>query len=189
MKVKIIDDALQLFEPKLEYRETLSEYLDMVIPEVRQWSEDLREDEFWVNVPWLEVNDNDLYKKVVHIFRPEGVYLRSEHGVVQEGSWQWLDPYEKLLIKLEVQEEEDEEAVERQWLYNRRFLDGTFFILQLDDEETYLALGHELKIGRLEWRQYLEALYFHYKSRRDNVVLVISIITVVVASILFFSVW
>jgi len=189
MKIKIIDDALQLFEPKLDYRETLQEYLDMVIPEVKRWSEDLGEQDYWVNKPWLEINDQDLYKKVVHIFRPEGIYLRSEHGVVKKGDWEWLDPYEKIMVKLMVKPEEEDEEVEQHFLYNRRFLDDTFFILQLDDEKTYLALGHELKIGRLEWRDYIEKLYFGYKSRRDNVVLIASIIAVIVASILFFSVF
>jgi len=170
MKLKAIDTALKLFEPEFPYQETLSDYLDMILPEVQQWSEDLEEEEYWLNTPWLEINDNDRYRKIVHVFRPGGVYLRAEEGRVRKGKWEALEPYQKLMLTLSKQQ--NNKKVEEYYLYNRCFLDGTFFILQLDDEKTYLALGHELQVGRLEWLTFVETLFFRYNNRKDNVVLI-----------------
>ena len=64
---KITNELARTFEVEMPFANTQTEYLDQIIPIVRQWGEDLREDEFYENRPWLEVSDRDDFRWIYNL--------------------------------------------------------------------------------------------------------------------------
>lgn len=149
--------------------DTLDGYLDKLLPIVKPWSEDLREEKFYVGRPWLEKRDEDVFHKaVLHFFNAEEEYLRSEDGDVQKGSWRYIRGGNKFLIT-----DENDDAQ----LYDLAFLDGQFFILKKHGDQArlgnrkYFVMVTE-GLGRMEWRDLMEVLFRKSQSNVSFYVLI-----------------
>ena len=136
---KLLDTVGQAFRAELPEFSSMDEYLDFLIPKVRPWGEDLREEKHYVNRAWLEFQDDDQFHDIVlHFFNEEGEYLRSENGDVSTGHWRYLESANKFLI--------DHGDTE---LYDLAYMDKNFFILKKHGEQErfgkakYFVLAHE----------------------------------------------
>lgn len=91
------------FELELPNKEKLDDYLDLILPQIRKWSEDLREMENYViagGKPWQEVRDDPNFQEtVLHFFNEGGEYLQSVDGNVTRGRWRLLDATNKIIIE------------------------------------------------------------------------------------------
>ncbi len=145
-------------EPLPEFQK-LDDYLESkVLPKVRPWSEDLREEKFYVNKSWLEFRDElDFHKTTLHIFNPGGEYLKSEEGELSAGRWRYLSDSNKFLIL----DEKDNEGE----LFDLAYLDNDFFILRKHGDprkhgkRVYFMMVHEPLGRKTEWREAIELLY------------------------------
>lgn len=163
MESKLLDRIGQSFKVDMPQADTLDGYLDKLLPVVRAWSEDLWEEKFYLNRPWMEKKDDDgFHKTILHFFNTEGEYLRSEDGDVQKGSWRYLRGGNKFLIT-----DEDDESI----LYDLAFLDGQFFILKKHGDQArlgqrkYFVMAVE-GLGKYEWRDLMELLF---KKSQSNI--------------------
>lgn len=171
MENKLFDRISELFNTPFPEAETLSEYLDKVIPLVKEHSEDLREEQFYTNKPWVEVQDNENFHELVfHFFSPkpneddiEQEYLRTIDGEVWRGKWRYVG--NKIFIG---DDDYDDTKV-----YELAFMDGEFMILKLlanpkkfvaEKKPKYFVLTVE-KLGRkLEWLDLVRHLFEKYQS-------------------------
>lgn len=82
MQIKILDNIARVFEVELPRSDSLDTYIDdYILPKVRPFSEDLREEEFFLNTPWLEFQDDEnFHEAVLHFFHEGGSYLRCIDG-------------------------------------------------------------------------------------------------------------
>lgn len=169
----------------MPYAEELDEYLDQLIPIVRPWGEDLVEDHFYLDRPWLEFQDDDRFHDIIlHFFNEGGEYLRSVNGDVTSGSWRYLPRSNKLLIDHHESE-----------LFDLAFMDSNFFILRKHGDQQrfgrpkYFMMVSE-QLGRnLEWRDALELLFNTYRSNNNFYIILALIIIVAIAIVLILSVY
>ncbi len=165
----------------MPYAETMDDYLNAIIPKVRQYGEDLREFKFYEGKPWLEFRDSEnFHHVVVHFFNKGGEYLRSEDGDVSVGSWRYLESANKLLLK--GRRGGDPE------LFDLAFLDGEYFILKKHGDawrkgqSKYFVMLHERVGAKLEWR---DAMIKLYKKTQDfnNLYTVLAVIILLIIAI------
>jgi len=98
---KLLGNLTKPFSLELMEHETMDAYLDDIIPNVKPWSEDLRETEFYLDTRWLEIKDSDDFlETVLHIFRPEHEYLLSIDGNITKGIWRVLEKSNTLIVEL-----------------------------------------------------------------------------------------
>ena len=181
---KITDELARTFEIEMPFANTQTEYLDQIIPIVRPWGEDLREDEYYENRPWLEVSDSDTFHDtILHFFNSGGEYLRSVEGNVGTGSWRYMEEANKLLLEYKGSAE----------LYDLAFLNSTFFILRKHGnahrrgQKKYFMMIFE-PIGRnLEWRDSMELLFNNYRSNNSWFLYLTIIVVLVVAIVSLLS--
>jgi hypothetical protein len=181
---KLLDTVGQAFRAELPEFSSMDEYLDFLIPKVRPWGEDLREEKHYVNRAWLEFQDDDQFHDIVlHFFNEEGEYLRSENGDVSAGHWRYLESANKFLI--------DHGDTE---LYDLAYMDKNFFILKKHGEQErfgkakYFVLAHEPLAKKLEWRDLMDLLYNTFRSNNQFYFVLALIVLFVVALILILSV-
>ncbi len=171
--------------------QTLHEYLAFLLfspdTNIRQWSEDLSETDFYVvegGKPWLQIQDRDnAFETVLHFFNPNGEYLLVVEGNVSRGKWRLLDNTNKMII---------EQGQGRSEMYELAFLSETFFILRkhggyaVGKKPNFLVLGHERVVARLEWRDYVELLFNTYRSQNKsfNNLLIFFVVLVVIVLLL-----
>lgn len=184
MKYKFIDKLAGTFEVPVPEGETLDEFLDNIIPAVRPWSEDLREEAFYLDKPWLELRDDDrFHDTVLHFFNEGGEYLQSVNGDVGGGSWRYLERANKFLI-------EEGGAAE---LYDLAFLSDFFFILRKHGDlpekirPKYFFMVLEARGRGLEWRDACEELFNTYRKNNSFWITLLMIIMVIVAIIVILS--
>ncbi len=191
MENKALDRIARSFEIALPEANTLHEYLNFLLfskdTNIRQWSEDLSEQEFYVTEggkPWLQIQDRDnAYETVLHFFNPGGEYLQVVEGNVSRGKWRLLDNTNKMII---------EQGQNRSEMFELAFLSDTFFILRkhggyaAGKKPNFLVLGHERVVARLEWRDYVELLFNSYRSQNEkfNNLIVFFIVLVVIVLLL-----
>jgi hypothetical protein len=192
---KFLDKFLQSFSLELPHRDTLNEYIELIVPEIRPWGEDLYEMEHFSEQggkPWLEVSDRaDFQEAVLHFFNEGGEYLRSINGNVGRGTWRLLERTNKIIIDLH---SGGRPAVSE--IYELIFLDDTFFILEKHgvqgrdiNKRQFLVLGYEPYIKSLDWREYVEYLFNTYRSRSQKYRLMVLFLILVLAFIIVLSVW
>ena len=169
-------------------QENLDDYLDMIIPMVRPWGEDLREQEFYVGRPWLEIRDGEgFHEAVLHFFNPDGEYLVSVDGNVSRGKWRYVKSANKLIL------ENSQGKAHTSELYNLAFMSSAFFILRKHGDQKrkgrkkYFVMGYEPYVAGLEWREYVELLYNQYTTRQTGYKTIIVILLIVAAAIIIFS--
>ena len=164
----------------------MAEYLELVISEIGQWSEDLAEVEYYTaegGKAWLEVRESVAFQEhVLHFFNPTGEYLQSVNGVVYRGKWRLLDNTNKMILDLGGQST----------LYDLAFLSDAFFILRQNGKngpDRYLILGMEYYVSGLEWRDYVELLFNTYRQRATSYQTYIIVLVVIAAIILLVSLY
>ncbi len=176
-----IADAFNVQSPEAS---DMDDYLDILIPMVRQFSEDLREDRFYLDKPWLEIRDDvGFHKAVLHFFHEDGEYLQSIDGDVSSGSWRYLEKSNKLILDIDGKTE----------LYDLKFLDDHFFILDKHGDQQKLGKAKYFvmviePIGRnLEWREAMEYLFNKYKNTSNFFIIVALVVLVTVAIFMILS--
>ncbi len=164
MENKFLDKIADTFNTELPPAESMDEYLDKIIPVIRQWSEDLREENFYVGNHWIEIRDDESFHELVlHIFNAENEYLKSVDGALTVRTWR--HQANKLFIGMDEDQEEGE-------VYELAFMDPEFFILKKHSnpkslERRYFVLVKESIARKLEWREALELLFNKYKNNNS----------------------
>ena len=187
-----LDNIEETFEVNLPERQTLDEYLDFVLPQVRQFSEDLREQKFYVSPggkPWMEVKDDPGFQEaVLHFFNEGGEYLQSVDGNVSRGRWRLLDGTNKMII------EQGGDKGGRSELYELAFLNAQFFILvkhgnfQKKGRNRYFFMGFEPVVRGLKWRDCVELIFNQYRSQWGMFQWLVILFVVIVIAVVLFSV-
>ena len=160
MENKFLEKVSQAWSTELPYSETMDDYLDQLLPSARAIGEDLREDHFYLNKPWLEFRDDEkFHDTILHFYNEGGEYLKSVNGDVSNGSWRYLESSNKMMI-------EDE-------LYDLAYLDSEFFILSKHGDQKrlkkrkYFVMVFEPVGRKLEWRNVVEKLYGKYRNSNN----------------------
>ena len=186
---KFLDSFTRSLSLELPVMDTLDEYLDLIIPLVRPWGEDLYEEEYYLETRWIEVRDDDTFhESVLHIFRDENEYLHSIDGNIHRGIWRRLEKSNTLII-----EQTAGNTVVKSELYDLAFLNKDFFILKKHGDQKrkgfkkYFLLGRESHIQDLEWRDVVELLFNRYRNNRQWIFFVVFMV-IIVAIVVFFSV-
>lgn len=187
-----MDNIEETFEVNLPERQTLDDYLDFVLPQVRQFSEDLREQKFYVSPggkPWMEVRDDPGFQEsVLHFFNEGGEYLISVDGNVSKGRWRLLDGTNKIII------EQGGDKGGRSELFELAFLNAQFFILmkhghlQKRGRNRYFFMGFEPIVRGLKWRDCVELIYNQYRSQWGMFQWLVIIFVIIVIAVVLFSV-
>ncbi len=161
----------QTFEVNLPHKQSLDEYLDTMLPEVRHLSEDLRELNYYVmegGKPWLEIRDDPGFQEtVLHFFNDGGEYLQSVDGNVSRGKWRLLDSTNKIIIEQGGRSNDPSKSE----LYELAFLNSNFLILKKHGDQSrknkrkYLFLGNEGAIRGLKWLDCVELLFNEYRNQ------------------------
>ncbi len=174
MEGKLLDRLGQSFKVEMPKADTLDGYLDKLLPIVKPWSEDLREEKFFLGRPWAEKQDSDTFHQaVLHFFNPDGEYIKSTDGDLELGKWRSI-PGNKFMIINEL----DEDALEMKGqLYDLSFLDGQFFILKkhgdharLSNRKYFMMVTESL--SRMEWRDLMEVLFRKSQSNVSFYILI-----------------
>lgn len=187
-----LDKIEETFEVNLPEKETLDDYIDMVLPQIAHLGEDLREQKFYVapgGKPWLEVRDDPGFQEMVlHFFNDGGEYLQSVDGNVTKGRWRLLDGTNKMII-----ETGGDKAPLRSELYELAFLNQYFFILRKHGNQhkgkRYFFMGYEGAIRGLKWRDCIELIYNEYRSQWGMFQYLLIIVVIIVVIVVLFSLW
>jgi hypothetical protein len=187
---KLLEKVTRSLSLDLPVRDTMDEYLDMIIPLVQPWGEDLYEEEYYLDTRWLEVRDDDTFhESVLHIFREEGEYLHSIDGNIHKGEWRKLDNSNTFII-----EQKAGDAVVKSELYDLAFLNKEFFILRKHGDQQrkgfskYFVMGRESYINNLEWRDVMELLFNRYRNNSRWIIFA-TVVVLIIAIFVFFSVF
>lgn len=179
-----ISKWLQPQTAELPPANSLDAYIDGMYKKLQSWSEDLREDKFFVNRPWYEIRDDEnFHNHILHFFNPGGEYLCSTDGTVAAGKWRYLESTNKLIVH---------PAKGDQELYELAFLDSTFFILKkhgTPGKKKYFFMIYE-PVGKkikLNWTTAVEMLHTQYRDTNNFYLLFGLIIVVIVAIIVVLS--
>lgn len=168
MEGKLLDRLGQSFKVEMPKADTLDGYLDKLLPIVKPWSEDLREEKFYLGRPWVEKQDSDTFHQtILHIFKSDNIYLKSINGDIKCHKWE-IVPINKFLILTK----EDHDALDCEGeLFDLAFLDAQFFILKKHGDQArlgnrkYFVMVTE-GLSRMEWRDLMEVLF---KKSQSNV--------------------
>ncbi len=184
MESKLLDRLGQTFRVEMPVADTLDSYLNAILPKVRPWSEDLREVNFFLNKPWIEIKDDDTFHDIViHIFDPESRYYLSQNGTVSGGRWKIL-PGNKLLI---LYEDDDDTPEYKGELFDLAFLDSDFFILRKSGASTFRFWMVEGK-GRSYKDRWRDAVELLFKKSQSNISFYILIAAAVIMALMIFLV-
>lgn len=189
---KFLERVNKPFNVELPEANSLDEYLDIIIPTVKAWSEDLNEDEYFLEKAWVEFRDQeDFHQTIIHIFNEESEYLKVTDGDVKQGNWTHLETSNKFLI---VDKDSDADAE----MYDLAYLDDNFFILKKHGfnenlrkkgRKKYFVLVSESESGKLnrDWMQAVELLFTNYRSQNRIYLTIAGIIVLIVGIILVLS--
>ena len=164
MEGRFLDNLTSSFELDLPSNlETLDEFIEFIVPKVQPWSEDLREEKFYVGKRWKEIRDTDTYHEtVLHMFMPGGEYMVVIDGDISKGIWRYMAENNTFIL----------DYGGKSQLFDLSFLNGDFFILQKHGDQMrkgkqkYFVYGAEgmLNKKKLDWRQAMEELYNIYRT-------------------------
>jgi hypothetical protein len=125
------------------------QYINRILPRLREYSADLDKKEIFIEKPWVIV-DYDLNQQK-YIFKRDGDLIMSLNGQVSIGKWEYLSAAKCLLI----------DRVQDKILLNQNFIDPAVMILKKDgfyDEN--LILVNEILLPDLNVAGYLKQLYY-----------------------------
>ncbi len=162
----------------------MEDYLEEILPLIRPWSEDLYEQEYWMDVRWLEVRDDEkFHETILHIFRDKGEYMIVRDGDINQARWKTLPDSNTMILESDKKSE----------LFDLSFMNSDFFILRKHGDQSrrgmrkYLVLGRENLVKNLEWRDMMELMFNLYRGNSQMIVY-IAVLVVIVAAIIIFSV-
>jgi hypothetical protein len=185
-----LDDLDMAFADKLPEFPGLRDYLELILPEIRHYSEDLNEEEFYLEQAWKEVSDEEgVFQSILHFFNKEGEYLKSVDGNVSRGTWR-LMPGGTNKILIEIQEPG---GFLKSELFDLRYLDESFFILQKNSEgfrasgAKFLMLGAEQTVQGLNWKEAAYLLYSDNKNGNSAYSYLVYLVIFIIIVILIFS--
>jgi len=200
---KALENIGDEFDIALPNKEKLDDYLDMMLPGIRQFSEDLREMENYViagGKPWMEIRDDPGFQEtVLHFFNEQGEYLQSVDGNVSKGRWRLLDATNKIIIEQGGGGGGGKGGgrggggnAARSELFELAFLNKTFFILKKHGDQQgkrsrkYKMMAYEGAVRGLKWKDCMELLFNEYRNQVGPFnYLVIAAIVLLVIVILF----
>lgn len=176
------NEARSISRQEMPQAEDMQMYLDIIIPQVRQWGEDLREEHFYVGKPWLEFRDDDsFHDQVLHFFNDGNEYMRIENGDVSNGSWRLMDTPNRLILDYENTE-----------MFELSFMNENFFILQKHGDqvrlgrEKYFVMVHERLGKKLQWPDAMELLYrIKYEHSRFYQTLTVIVLVIIVIVLIY----
>ena len=184
----LIAEISRAFSPELPSDlGDLDQHLDFIIPKVRQYGEDLREEKFWLGKRWKELRDADgFHEATLHNFNPGGEYLPVVDGNIMKGTWKKLGVYNTLILEIAGKSE----------LFDLRFLNNDFLVLTKHGDQgrknqrRYFIMLHEpaTKAGgrELDWRNAMEKMFNLWRENSFGLLSWILFI-LVLGLILYFS--
>ncbi len=156
-----VEKYRRMFNVELPQSDSMDDYLDFILTNIRPMSEDLRETEFWLNKRWIEIRDDlSFHEAVLHIFGEDGEYMISVDGNISKGEWRDISSPNTIILQHGARHE----------LYDLAFLNEEFFILKKHGDQKrkghtkYFVLGKESSVRNLEWRDAMEYLFNVYRS-------------------------
>ena len=153
---KFLDNITSIFELELPRDfETMEEYLDFIIPRVKNWSRPLDETKLWLECRWMEIQGKEAWdKSFIHIFMTNGEYLLFDNGVMTKRSWRLVG--EAFVL------DEGKSTI----LYDIEFLNDMFLILKQHGTSRYFVLGDEKFVKKIkyDWYNAMEELYNVYRN-------------------------
>ena len=206
------------FELELPEKEKLDDYLDLILPQIRKWSEDLREMENYViagGKPWQEIRDDPGFQEtVLHFFNEGGEYLQSVDGNVTRGRWRLLDATNKIIIEQgggggkggggnrggDNRNRDNRGGggkggnPSKSELFELAFLNKQFFILKKHGDQfkkrsrRYLMLGYEGSVRGLKWKDCVELLFNEYRSHWGMFHYIVLAAIILVVMVILFSI-
>jgi hypothetical protein len=188
MEGRFLDRLTNSFELDLPKNlETLDAYIEFIVPKIQPWSEDLREEKFYVGKRWKEVRDTDTYHEtVLNMFMPGGEYLVVIDGDISKGAWRYLADTNTFII----------DYGGKSQLFDLSFLNNEFFIIQKHGDQIrkgrqqYFVYASEAMLieKRLDWRATMEELYNIYRhSSRFSMWLMLLLLIIVSFVVYTFS--
>ena len=183
MENKFLDNFSRSFSVELPKFDTMSQYLDFIIPQIRPLSEDLYEKQYYLDTRWLEIRDSDdFHEAVLHIFRDKSEYLISIDGNISKGNWRLLGKSNTMIL------ERGGGGGGKNELYDLAYLDRNFFILRKHgnqrSHQKYFVLGREPVVRGLEWRDVMELLFNLFRQNPNFTYTLVAIIVIVAIVIL-----
>jgi hypothetical protein len=179
MEGRLLDRVTSVFELDLPpHLQTMREYIEHIVPQVQQWSEDLRETQFWHNKRWHEIHDSDAWDRAfIHMFMPDGEHLVSDNGKVSQTAWRFLPNSNSLILS------HNRDTI----MYDLVFLNGDMMILRRNGTADYFVLGEERFVKKIknDWRTAMEALFNIYRENSRFSLYIILLILFVVAFLVF----
>lgn len=178
----MLDKVAKPFNVELPEAEGLDDMIIKVIGNVRQHSEDFREQEYYVGTNWLEVRDDeDFHQRILHIFNPEGEYIVSTDGNIECGEWRLLNG--KFVFGPSSCDGE---------VYDLVFLDSDFFIIQKhgnyrNRRRRFTVFVREPLALRLEWNEAMEYLFDKYRNSNGFMITVVILVVLIIAIALLLS--
>lgn len=189
MENKHLDQVMRSFELEMPNPSdtSMDGYLrSVILPRVRQWSEDLYEEGNYVGKPWLEIRDDvNFHDSILHFFNEGGNYMKVTNGNISGGRWEFVENANKFILQ----------AGKSNAMYELAYLDRNYFILKkLGDQrrlgqKEFWVMGFEPVVKRLEWRDCMEMMYNQFRENNNSYVNLGIIIIVVIAIILLLSVF
>ena len=180
----LFDKISRSFSVEMPVVKTMDDYLDNILPLIRPWSEDLYEEEYYLNTRFLEVRDDEhFHETILYIFRPKGELMVVRDGDINGARWKTLPNSNTMIL----------DQGNRSELYDLAFMNSDFFILRKHGDQSrkgmrkYFVLGRESLVGRLEWRDMMELMFNLYRSN-SNVIVYVAVLVVIVAAIILFSI-
>jgi len=125
-------------------------YFSELIPRINHFSKKLDNLATLQNQNWLLINEFS-NQKTVYIFRENGQLLISENGIVNKGTWEYIN---KKTIMID--------SAQGTLLLNHGFLDDYILVLKLDGVEGYAFFVNESKTN-IELRNFDSVISFLYK--------------------------
>ncbi len=182
MSKNIFSPVQNAFQQELPECESMDEYLDAILPKLQAYSEPIEKEGF-LNVRWLEVNEDEDFRDVMlHIFCVDHEYLISVDGNITKGTWKTLAGDQTFIF----------EVGGRRELYDCVFNHGDFLILkkhgnqQRRGQQKYFFLGRESFIGEKDWAEVIQSL-FDISANNFKFMSYVFVVGLIIFIILYFS--
>ena len=149
------------FDHDDRFHEALSELILIIQP----YSEDLYEEENYLEKRWLQIEQDPVASRL-HIFREDENYIESIDGNILSGKWSIMEDSNTLILS-----KPSRAGTEEKTLYDLAFLNEDFFILKKHGkrknmEMQYLLLGREGIVDGKSWEEVIDLIYERYRNNK-----------------------